>query len=299
MSVTQATFFNKVALFKLKDYAQLTKLRLALLVVFSAAMSFLLATKGEVDWIRFTWLIVAGFLITGSANAFNQIMEKDLDKLMDRTSGRPLPDNRMHIIEAVAVAILLGIAGVVILFLKINNLSTVLGLASLLSYVLMYTPLKRVTPFSVFVGAFPGALPALLGWVAVTGQISASAMVLFVIQFLWQFPHFWAIAWVMDEDYKKAGFEMLPTRNRDKGSARQTVVYTLALIPACTLPLMYQIAGWPSMVVGLITSVWFLKLAFNLYKDCSIESARKLMFGSFAYLPIVQLSFVLDKMLLM
>lgn len=290
---------NKVAVVKLKDYAQLTKFRLALLVVFSAAMAFLLASDGAVDWIKFTWLIVAGFLITGSSNAFNQIIEKDLDKLMDRTAMRPLPDKRMHLYEAMIVAFLIGIAGVVILYLKVNMISSLLGLFSLISYVFMYTPMKRISPFSVFIGAIPGAMPALLGWVAVTGHFSMAALVLFVIQFLWQFPHFWAIAWVMDEDYKKAGFEMLPTKQRDKGSARQTVVYTLALIPACTLPLMYQIAGWPSMIVCLITSFWFLSLAIKLYRDCSVEAARKLMFGSFAYLPIVQIALVLDKTILM
>ena len=290
---------NKLAVFNLKDYAQLTKFRLAMLVVFSAAMSFLLASGETIDWIKFTWLIVAGFLITGSSNAFNQIIEKDLDKLMNRTANRPLPGNRMHIIEALAVAIIIGIAGVALLYIKINLVSSILGLLALISYVLMYTPMKRLTPFSVFVGAFPGAMPALLGWVAVTGAFSTSAFVLFVIQFLWQFPHFWAIAWVMDEDYKKAGFEMLPTRQRDKGSARQTVVYSLALIPACTLPLMYNIAGWPSMIVCIITSIWFLNLAFKLYKECSVEAARKLMFGSFAYLPIVQIALVLDKMIWM
>jgi len=279
---------------RLQDYVLLTKLRLASLVVFSAAMSFLLA-PGEIVWSKFFLLIIGGFLVTGSANGFNQIIERELDKLMDRTMNRPLPDLRITVAEAFAVCIVLGTAGVFILTYYMNITSGVLGLVSILLYVGVYTPLKRVTPFAVFVGAIPGAIPPMLGWVAATNNLGLMACLLFSIQFLWQFPHFWAIAWVLDDDYKKAGFNLLPTGKRDKGSAMQALLYTICLIPIGIMPFVFHLSGWISMIVILAVSFYFLYKAYCLYRDCTIQSARSLMYASFLYLPIVLISMVIDK----
>ncbi|MBL0341557.1 MAG: protoheme IX farnesyltransferase [Bacteroidetes bacterium] len=281
---------------KIRDYAQLTKMRLALLVVFSAAMAFLIGTPGELDWGKFALLLLGGFLVTGSANAINQIMEKDLDKLMDRTLSRPLPDSRMKAVEAIVVAIVFGIAGLLILTIFMNIASGILGLIALVSYTILYTPLKKITPFAVFVGAFPGAIPPLLGWVAATNQFSIEAWVLFSIQFLWQFPHFWAIAWVMNDDYKKAGFELLPSKGgRDKSSAFQAFVYAFSLIPIGFTPYFFSLAGVTSMVIITCAGLMFTWQAWKLYSECSLKAARQLMFGSFIYLPVVQIAIVLNK----
>jgi len=279
---------------KFSDYSQLTKMRLATLVVFSAAMAFMTA-PGAIDFVKMGWLILGGFLVTGSANGFNQIMERDLDKLMDRTLTRPLPAARMSVTEAIIVCIVTGIAGVFILGYFMNMLSAVLGLLAILLYTVAYTPLKRKTPFAVFVGAIPGAIPPLLGWVAATGNINSVGLLLFTIQFLWQFPHFWAIAWVLDDDYKKAGFNLLPTGKRDKGSAMQAVYYTISLLPVAVMPLVFNVSGWVSMILIVAVTFYFLFQAIQLYKECSIEAARKLMYGSFFYLPVVQIAMVIDK----
>jgi protoheme IX farnesyltransferase len=279
---------------KIRDYSQLTKMRLATLVVFSAAMAFMTA-PGDVDFVKMCWLILGGFLVTGSANGFNQVMERELDKLMDRTKSRPLPAIRMGINEALIVCVVTGIIGVFILGYFTNLASAVLGLLAILLYTLAYTPMKRKSPIAVFIGAVPGAIPPLLGWVAATGNFNTAALLLFAIQFLWQFPHFWAIAWVMDDDYKKAGFNLLPTGKRDKGSAMQTVLYTISLIPVAVMPWVFNISGWLSLVLMLAVTFYFLFQAIQLYRDCTVESARKLMYGSFFYLPVVQIAMVIDK----
>jgi protoheme IX farnesyltransferase len=279
---------------KLRDYSQLTKMRLATLVVFSAAMAFMTA-PGEVDFVKMGWLILGGFLVTGSANGFNQVMERELDKLMDRTKTRPLPSIRMGVNEALMVCIVTGLVGVFVLWYYTNLASAVLGLLAILLYTLVYTPMKRKSPIAVFIGAVPGAIPPLLGWVAATGNFNTAALLLFAIQFLWQFPHFWAIAWVLDDDYKKAGFNLLPTGKRDKGSAMQTVLYTISLIPVAVMPWVFGISGWLSLVLMLAVTFYFLFQAVQLYRDCTIESARKLMYGSFFYLPVVQIAMVIDK----
>jgi protoheme IX farnesyltransferase len=279
---------------KLRDYSQLTKMRLATLVVFSAAMAFMTA-PGLIDFVKMGWLILGGFLVTGSANGFNQIMERELDKLMDRTLTRPLPAARMSVTEAIIVCIVTGLAGVFILGYFMNLLSAILGLLAILLYTVAYTPLKRKTPFAVFVGAIPGAIPPLLGWVAATGNINSVGLLLFTIQFLWQFPHFWAIAWVLDDDYKKAGFNLLPTGKRDKGSAMQAVYYTISLLPVAVMPLVFNVSGWVSMILIVAVTFYFLFQAIQLYKECSVEAARKLMYGSFFYLPVVQIAMVIDK----
>jgi len=281
---------------RITDYAQLTKMRLTLLVVFSAAMGFIMGSEGAFNWINFLLLIIGGFLVTGSANAFNQVIEKDLDKLMDRTQTRPLPDKRMKTTEALFVAVAFGITGLFTLTYFMNVASGILGFVALVSYTVMYTPLKRVTPFAVFVGAFPGAIPPLLGYIAATNHFGAEAWVLFSIQFLWQFPHFWAIAWVMDEDYKKAGFELLPSKGgRDTSSAFQAFIYAFSLIPVGLMPYFFNISGVISMLIITLAGILFTLQAWRLYRECTLKAARQLMFGSFIYLPVVQISMVLDQ----
>jgi protoheme IX farnesyltransferase len=283
---------------KIRDYAQFMKMRLTSLVVLSAAISFVIGSE-RVDFTKLLWLILGGFLVTGSSNGFNQIIEKDLDKLMERTQNRPLPQERMSVNESTVLATLLGIAGISILWVFMNPLSGILGATALFLYTIVYTPLKRKTPFAVFVGAFPGAIPPLLGYVATTsgfGAIPFQAWVLFVVQFMWQFPHFWAIAWVLDDDYKKAGFRMLPSLGgRDKSSAFQVLVYTLFLLPISLLPVLFGMSGSISAIIISTSGIFFTYLAYNLYKECTIESARKVMFGSFVYLPIVQLAVMIGK----
>ena len=282
---------------KIADYAQLAKMKLSLLVVFSASMAFIMSSEGDVDWSKFTLLTIGGFLVTGAANAFNQVIEKDLDALMDRTKTRPLPDGRMKPLEALVIATIFAITGLYLLFAFMNTASGVLGLVALLSYTLVYTPLKRVTPFAVFIGAIPGAIPPLLGVVAATGHFGIVAGTQFAIQFIWQFPHFWAIAWVLDDDYKKAGFDLLPSRGgRNKASAFQTFVYAFSLIPLGVMPFMFDITGWLGLIVMTIAGLIFTRQAWILYKDCSMNAARRLMFGSFIYLPVVQIILLIDNL---
>ena len=287
---------------KVRDYVQFVKMRLASLVVLSAAFSFVIGSQESdqgVNWTKMLMLIIGGFLVTGSSNGFNQIIEKDLDKLMDRTQNRPLPQDRMGINESFILASIMGVSGVLVLWIFINPMSGILGTLALILYTVVYTPLKRVTPFAVFVGAFPGAIPPLLGHVASTsgfGEIKFEAWVLFAVQFMWQFPHFWAIAWVLDEDYKKAGFRMLPSLGgRDKSSAFQVLVYTLFLLPISLFPVLFGMSGVVSAIIISICGIGFAFQAYQLYKDLTIESARKLMFGSFIYLPIVQLAVMIGK----
>lgn len=283
---------------KVQDYAQFIKLRLSSLVVLSAAIGFVIGSH-EVNWGKMFLLILGGFLVTGSSNGFNQIIEKNLDKLMDRTQNRPLPRGRMSINESVALASIMGTLGIVILWVFMNPLAGILGAIALILYTAVYTPLKRITPFAVFVGAFPGAVPPLLGYVASTtgfGEIPFEAWILFVVQFMWQFPHFWAIAWVLDDDYKKAGFRMLPSLGgRDRSSAFQVLVYTLFLLPISLFPVLFGMSGIVSLIIISICGTFFTFQAYKLYKECTIEAARKLMFGSFVYLPIVQMAVMIGK----
>jgi len=296
-SISSSTYFTMEYLSnKLKDYAQFVKLRLASIVVFSAFAGFMLAPV-PVDWNKLWILIASGFLVTCASNGFNQIIERDLDALMDRTAKRPLPDNRMSLIESYVFATVLGLVGLVMLYVFVNPLSCLLGLLALLSYTLAYTPLKRITPFSVLVGAFPGAIPPLLGWAAATDSIGIGGLILFSIQFMWQFPHFWAIAWVLDDDYKKAGFKMLPSLGgRNKASAFQVLVYSIGLLPISLLPIVFKMSGNIAAVVIIIMGVWFLALSHKLYRSLEIKDSRRLMLASFVYLPVVQIALILDKL---
>ncbi|MDR6942575.1 heme o synthase [Mucilaginibacter pocheonensis] len=277
------------------DFSKLIKARLTFLVVFSASISFLIGSRANdhINWINWLKLIVGGFLVTSAANAFNEIIEKDLDKLMKRTMDRPIPSGKMNTGQALVLGLGMGMAGTYLLG-SLNLLTGLLSVFSILLYAFAYTPLKRKSPIAVFVGAIPGALPPLIGYVAAHGKIDDIALILFGIQFVWQFPHFWAIAWVLDDDYKLAGFRLLPTGNRNLGSAVITFIFTLILVPVSLLPTIYGYGGYYVGGVSLICSLIFLYQALGLLRTQQIESARKLMFGSFIYLPVVQLMFLFD-----
>lgn len=277
------------------DFSKLIKSRLTFLVVFSASISFLIGSfaNGHILWIDWVKLIVGGFLVTSAANCFNEIIEVDLDKLMKRTMDRPMPAGRMTTGQGLVLGLAMGIAGTYLLG-SLNLLTGLLSVFSILLYAFAYTPLKRKSPIAVFVGAIPGALPPLIGYVAAHGKIDTVALILFGIQFVWQFPHFWAIAWVLDDDYKLAGFRLLPTGARDKVSAAITFLFTVILVPVSLLPTIYGYAGWYLFGVSLVCSLIFLYQGFVLLRKCDIKSARQLMFGSFFYLPVVQLMFLID-----
>ena len=246
-------------------------------------------------------LCLGGFLISGASVTINQIIERDLDALMKRTQNRPLPSKRITVREAFWVTMVTTILGAILLLQYTNPLTVVLSLASLVLYSFVYTPLKRRGPIAVFVGAIPGALPPLLGWIAATGVISYEALVLFGIQFIWQFPHFWAIAWVSHDDYQKAGFKLLPgAGKKDFQTAIQIMIYTLFLLPMGLLPAKLGLTGINSALIASVCGVLFLAQTFNLMKNCLQEgnahkSALRIMFGSFIYLPVVQIAFMLDK----
>ena len=280
---------------KARAYFQLLKFRLSFTVAFSSAIGYLLGAT-ELNWGRALLVILGGLLVTGSANIINQIFEKDLDKQMRRTEGRPLPTGRVSPNEAWVVCVLTGVAGLALLAYFFNPLTAALSFLSLVLYGFIYTPLKTISPVCVAVGAIPGGLPPLIGWVAATGFIGIPAWVLFGIQFMWQFPHFWAIAWVADEDYKRAGFKMLPSPGeRDLRTAFQIMTYTVLLIPVSLLPLVLGISGRASAGVALVCGVIFLLMTVQLMRTQDRKAALSIMFASFLYLPIVQIALVLDK----
>ncbi len=282
---------------KLNDYKLLVKFRLSLLVVFSAFITFLIGSS-VISFQALLILSLGGFMVTGAANALNQVFEKDYDKLMKRTSNRPVAAGRMEVAEAVLLSGLMSVSGLLLLA-TFNAETAFLGALSLLSYAFIYTPMKRVSPVAVWIGAIPGALPMAIGWVAAGGNLfGPEVLLLFSIQFFWQFPHFWAIAWVSYEDYSKAGFYLLPSSNadgRDRGTALQTVFYSLCLVPMGFLTYYLNISGHIACVVIGLMGLVYLSYALNLYKECTDKAARKLMFASFVYLPVVLIVLVLDK----
>ncbi|MGZ3750771.1 MAG: heme o synthase [Mucilaginibacter sp.] len=284
---------------KWSDFSKLIKFRLTFLVVFSASVTFLIGSKanakthGVINWEHWGMLIVGGFLVTGAANCFNEIIEKDLDKLMKRTRDRPIPAGHMNTGQALILGLFMALGGTYLLG-YLNLPTGLLSVFSILLYAFAYTPLKRLSPIAVFVGAIPGALPPLIGYVAGYGSIDQVAVIVFLIQFVWQFPHFWAIAWVLDDDYKLAGFRLLPTGKRDMTSAIITFICALILVPVSLLPTIYHYGGYWVGGVSLICSLVFLYLAFMLLMRRDIKSAQRLMFGSFFYLPVVQLMFLFD-----
>jgi heme o synthase len=281
---------------KAKAFYELLKPRLSMLVAFSCAFGYGLASKGSIDWMVLTMLVIGAFLLSGASVCINQIIERDLDKIMTRTMSRPIPTGRVSVNEASIFAVVCLLLSIVILWIFTNPLTVVLSIVSMVLYSFIYTPLKRVGPIAVFVGAIPGALPPLLGWIAMTGGITYEAMIIFGIQFIWQFPHFWAIAWVADDDYKKAGFKLLPSGGgKDINTAIQIMVYTMFLIPLGLLPAKFGITGLDSAIVASVCGVAFFAQTFSLMKTGSQKSAKRIMFGSFLYLPIVQIAYLLDK----
>lgn len=294
-SITAENSFSIKA--KLVDYNQLLKMRLTFTVVLSAVLGYLIAFQNGIDLQALLALTIGGFLVVGSANGINQIIEKDFDSKMLRTNDRPLATNRMSVVEAGIFCTITGVSGILVLGSYLNQLSAILGLASLISYAFIYTPLKRYSSFAVFVGAFPGAIPPLLGWVAARGTIDMGGIALFALQFIWQFPHFWAIAWILDDDYKRAGYYLLPSKDgRNKKSAFLTVVYTLALLPISAVPFLIGISGNVSLAIAIAAGIVLSLQAIKLYKTCEIKDAKRLMFYSIIYNPLVLLAFFIDKL---
>jgi protoheme IX farnesyltransferase len=281
----------------LKDFFELTKARLAISVVFSSLAGYLIAANSY-DFSIIILLVVGGYCMVGASNSFNQIIEKDLDALMDRTRNRPIPTGRVSVSVAFIISVLLTLTGIVILY-KINPKTALFGAISIFIYTCLYTPLKTVTPLSVFVGAFPGAIPFMLGWVAATNNFGIEAGALFTIQFFWQFPHFWALGWMLDEDYKKAGISMLPTKKKDKATALQTVLYTIWMIMISIFPVSgltgdLHLSVFSAILIGIIGLV-MLYFSVNLYTKMTTESAKNLFTASVVCLTLVQIVYVIDK----
>jgi protoheme IX farnesyltransferase len=285
-----------------RDFKEITKAGLAISVLFSSIAGYLLGfdESHPFSWTTLIMLIIGGYCMVGASNAFNQVIEKDLDALMDRTKNRPVPAGRMSPNVALFVASLLTIIGLILLYL-INPKTAMFGAISIFLYTSAYTPLKTVTPLSVFVGAIPGAIPFMLGWVGATGNFGIEAGTLFMIQFFWQFPHFWAIGWFLYEDYEKAGFFMLPTGQRDTKTATQIILYTFWLIVASLLPCLgftgqFFISQIAAVLVFLL-GLWMLIYAIKLYQQRTPKAARVLMLVSVSYITLLQIIYITDKFL--
>ena len=284
------------------DFKAITKAGLAISVLFSSIAGYLL---GFSDTHPFSWgvlimLMIGGYCMVGASNAFNQVIERDVDALMDRTKNRPVASGRMSVNTALTIAFLLTAIGLILLYL-INAKTAMFGAISIFLYTCVYTPLKPVTPLSVFVGAFPGAIPFMLGWVAATGEFGIEAGTLFLIQFFWQFPHFWSIGWFLYEDYEKGGFYMLPTGKRDKSTATQTILYTIWLIVASLLPALGYTGQFyitpVSAVIVFALGLWMLFYAGKLYRLRTSKSAKALMLASVSYISLLQIVYIADKFL--
>jgi|TARA_B100000949_G_C14279973_1_gene451405 protoheme IX farnesyltransferase len=279
------------------DFKEITKMRLAISVVFSSVAGYFLGAT-VLDFVDVLLLAIGGYLMVGASNAYNQVIEKDLDALMDRTKNRPLPAKRMSVQMALFIATAFAISGVAVLY-YINPKTAMFGALSILLYVLVYTPLKTKTPLAVFVGAFPGAIPFMLGWVAATNEFGIEPGTLFMIQFFWQFPHFWAIGWWLYDDYKKGGFAMLPTGKRDTKTAIQVILYTfwtvlISLVPAFGMTGRLYLTPMAAVIIGLL-GVFMMYYAIMLYKKRTPKSAKQLMFASVSYITLLQIIYVLDK----
>lgn len=291
---------------KVKDYLQLVKLSLSIMVVFSSVMSFMLTPDFEKYQDKWKWILLlfaGGMLVTGSANAINQVVEKDTDAVMKRTSKRPVAAGRMSMTEGYVFAVVTGLAGVFILGHYFNWLSAGLAAFSLFLYAFIYTPLKKINSIAVLIGAIPGALPCLIGWAAGDDALSLGGWVLFAFQFLWQFPHFWAIAWIAHKDYSTAGFRLLPSQQGPtKFTALQTVIYSLLLLPVTLIPFFTGMSSYKDIsgVIGIVliiaANAFMIMRSAGLYKKMDVQSARKVMFGSYIYLPVVLLALLMSKM---
>ena len=299
MNTTKNTFSLK-SIFQ--DFKEITKAGLAISVLFSSIAGYLLGVNNEhpFQWSVLVILSIGGYCMVGASNAFNQVIEKDIDSLMDRTKNRPVPSGRMSPKMALFVASLLTVLGIGLLY-SINAKSAMFAAISIFLYTSIYTPLKTVTSLSVFVGAFPGAIPFMLGWVAATGEFGIEAGTLFLIQFFWQFPHFWSIGWFLYEDYEKAGIFMLPTGKKDKGTALQVILYTIWLIIASLLPVLGytgQLFISPiAAVIVFLLGLWMLFYAVKLYQLRTAKSARTLMLVSVSYISLLQIVYIVDKFL--
>lgn len=282
---------------KVKDYFQLIKFSLSFMVVFSCVICYLLAPKIVIfDWWMILILFVAGMLVTGSANAINQAVEKDTDAQMKRTGTRPVASGRMSQQEAYIFAIVAGVGGCLMMWYFFNLSSALLSAFSLFLYAFIYTPLKKINSIAVLVGAFPGAFPCLIGWVAGNDDFAAGGWILFGIQFLWQFPHFWAIAWVAHSDYSRVGFKLLPTdKGPTKFTALQAVMYSVLMIPVGVLPHYFGLTGQVSMYIVIVCNLFMVVQSLRLYQGMDVKSARRVMFSSYIYLPIVFLALLADK----
>ena len=299
MNTTQNTLTLKSVFL---DFKEITKAGLAISVLFSSIAGYFLGVNEQnpFQWSVLLMLIVGGYCMVGASNAYNQVIEKDIDALMDRTKNRPVPSGRMSPRVALVVASLLTIVGISLLYM-INPKSAMFGAISIFLYTSVYTPLKTVTSLSVFVGAFPGAIPFMLGWVAATGDFGIEAGTLFLIQFFWQFPHFWAIGWFLYEDYEKAGIFMLPTGKKDQGTALQIILYSVWLVVASLLPALgytgrFYITPVAAVLVFLL-GLWMLFYAVKLYKIKTAKAARTLMLVSVSYITLLQLVYIIDKFL--
>lgn len=294
MSVTQT---QELPISWVKNFTEITKLRLSVSVVFSSVAGYLLgATK--VDFMILLLLCIGGYCMVGASNVYNQVMERDLDTLMDRTKNRPIPAGTMSVAVALSIAIILTVVGIAVLY-SINPQTAMFGAISIFIYVFLYTPLKTRTPLSVFVGAFPGAIPFMLGWVAATNDFGIEPGTLFMIQFFWQFPHFWAIGWFLFDDYKKGGFFMLPTGKRNRGTAIQVILYSIctvlaSLIPAFGVTGMFYITPISAIIIGAL-GLWFIYYGIRLYKQKTAKSAKQLMLVSVSYITLLQIIYVADK----
>lgn len=281
----------------IQDFKEITKMRLALSVVFSSVAGYLLGVE-NISWTTLGLLSVGGYFMVGASNAFNQIIERDLDVLMDRTKNRPIPSGRMSVSTAFIIATIFTILGIAVLFV-INPQTAMFGAISIFIYVSLYTPLKTKTPLSVFVGAIPGAIPFMLGWVAATDNFGIEPGTLFMIQFFWQFPHFWAIGWFLFDDYKKGGFFMLPTGKKDKSTATQVVIYTVWTVVTSLIPV-FGVTGQlyitpVSGILILILGIFLLRYAIRLYKVKDAKAAKQLMLASVSYITLLQIIYVADK----
>ena len=283
----------------LNDFKQITKFGLSLSVVFSSVAGYLLAVK-IVDYKTLVLLAIGGYCMVGASNAFNQIIEKEPDALMKRTKDRPLPAGRMTVTTAMIIAVILTIFGILILF-SINAKTALFGAISIFLYTSVYTPLKPVTPLSVFVGAIPGAIPFMLGWVAATGQFGIEAGMLFIIQFFWQFPHFWAIGWLQFDEYKKAGFNLMPTGEKNQKASRLIIIYTFFLLVVSVFPVLKLTGNLyllpVSAVLIFILGMIMMFYGIKLHKEQNDIMARKLMLSSVLYITLIQIIFVIDKFL--
>lgn len=282
----------------LTDFGLLVKFRLSMLVIFSAVMSYAIVSENAAHWLAMILLTTGGFLVTGASNALNQVLERDYDRQMTRTANRPIAAGRMTVSKAVLLAGLMALFGISILSV-FNPLTGFLGTLSLISYAFVYTPLKRITPLAVLVGAVPGALPVVIGCVAFEGAITHETLMLFTIQFLWQFPHFWAVAWLADEDYKRAGFYLLPSKSGEKDASVGFISLLFCLLMFVNAGVAYTMGMTGAVATGLLLLLngYFGYTCWRLSRSCSREAARKQMFASFFHLPLSLIVLLLDKML--